>query len=127
MSAFIDSIDHYCEGLHIAVGPSASCQECRDAYDIPDSADDDIAQENMQDEGSFDWSQCDSCGSTFGGDRYHAHGLPIDRSGSFDYSRDMIHLSICADCLFFHANGDEPEDWYRTPGEARDAERRQQE
>lgn len=123
MSKFTDSIEHYCEGLHVAVGPSACCQECRDAYDIPDSADNDTAQEQMTDEGGFSWSQCDSCGSQFGGDRYDAHGMDENWPNNGGH---LYHLSICADCLFFHANGDEPEDWYRTPGEARDAERREQ-
>ncbi len=110
MSAFTDSIAHHCENLHVAVGPAASCQECRDAYGIPDYADDDMAQERMLDEGSFSWSQCDSCGSTLGGDRYDAHGIAVSSTG-FVADYEPLHLSICSDCLFFHANGDEPETW----------------
>lgn len=112
-SPFAKAVDHYCDGLHVAVGAAACCSECRSTYDIDDSISDDEAQEILYDaaEPSFSWHQCDSCGSTLGGDRHDAHGLPIDRDGAFDYSQDMIHLSICSDCLIYHANGEEPEQW----------------
>lgn len=123
MSAFTDSIAHYCEGLHVAPGASACCSECLDAYDIEDTGDIDAMQEQLYDieSGGFSWSQCDSCGSTFGGDRHDAHGIAVSSTG-FVADYDPIHMSICSDCLLFHANGDEPEDWHRTPADAREAE-----
>lgn len=63
-------------------------------------------------EGGFSWSACESCGSTFGGDRYPAHGF----IGGTRY-----HFAICQDCVAYHANGDEPDEWYRSPREAREA------
>lgn len=112
MSKFTDSVEHYCEGLHIAVGAAACCSECRSTYDIDDSISDDEAQEILYDaaEPSFSWHQCDSCGSTLGGDRHDAHGIAVSSTG-FVADYDPIHMSICSDCLIYHANGEEPEQW----------------
>lgn len=44
-------------------------------------------------ESSFSWRACDSCGSSLGGDRHPAHGR--DRNG------DLVHLSVCTDCLYY--------------------------
>ena len=111
MSEFTKSVEHYCEGYHVAVGASASCAECRQDYGIDDDVTQDEAQEQMIDEGAFSCAQCDSCGSILGGDRYAAHGIPQD----YKAGGDTYHLSICVDCLMFHANGDEPESWQRVP------------
>ena len=55
-------------------------------------------------EPSFSWAPCECCGSSLGGDRYPAHGIdPDDANGS------VVHLDVCADCLMYLANGDEPE------------------
>jgi hypothetical protein len=118
MSNFTDSIAHYCEGLHISPGPAACCDDCRQAYDIPDGMPTDEAQELMLDEGGFSRAQCDSCGSTYAGDRHDAHGIPHDFKPG---DGSIVHLTICTDCLLFHANGDEPEEWYRTPADYREA------
>ena len=59
---------------------------------------------------SFSWQQCDSCGSTLGGDRSTAYGLWKDGDQFCS-----IEMSICVDCVMFHANGDEPEEWGDTP------------
>ena len=68
------------------------------------------------DEGGFSYSPCDSCGSTFGGDRYPAHAIHLETFGP-DAKRpgDVHHIEICVDCLMFHANGDEPETWDVSP------------
>jgi hypothetical protein len=114
MSAFTKAIEHYCDGLHVATGAAASCQECRDSFGCDDDASDDDAQEYLYqyDEAHFSWSQCDSCGSTLGGDRHAAHGIPHGYKAGDD---SIIHLDICTDCLLFHANGDEPESWEPRP------------
>lgn len=70
---------------------------------------DKIADQEYLDEGSFSWSQCDSCGSTLGGNRYAAHGFVPDESDL--PTGEVVHLDICEDCLCFHANGDIPENW----------------
>ena len=100
MSAFTESVDHYCKGLAVAVG-------CR-GIECEHSGGD----ENHQCEPGFSSHQCDSCGSTFGGDRSTAYGL--DRKNPREH--DPIELSICVDCVLYHANGDEPtERWYQHP------------
>lgn len=117
MSEFTDAIGHYCDGLHVATGAAASCQECRDSFGCDDDASDDEAQEYLYsvDEGSFSWTQCDSCGTTLGGDRHAAHGWPTEPALDLDAINTLYHLSICTDCLLFHANGDEPETWAARP------------
>ena len=109
-SPFIKAVEHYCKGLHVSPGAAACCAECRSIYDLDDDLSNDEAQEILYDaaEPCFSWSQCDSCGSTLGGDRHEAHGIPHDFKAGDD---TIIHLSICSDCMLFHANGDEPESW----------------
>ena len=55
-------------------------------------------------EPSFSWGQCESCGTYLGGDRHAAAGI-LETSG------EVIELDICTDCLVYHANGEEPETW----------------
>jgi hypothetical protein len=50
----------------------------------------------------FSWSSCESCGSQLGGSRHEA--FTIDPT-----TKEVGELSICTDCLMFHANGDLPE------------------
>jgi hypothetical protein len=69
-------------GIHS--GPSCLCNECCFSFDTDQ-------QEEMLDEGSFDWSPCELCGTTLGGDRWAAHGVTEDD--------DVIHFDICTDCL----------------------------
>lgn len=118
MSKFTDSIAHYLDGLHIATGSAASCPECCEAFGLDPDADTDENQAAMYesgDEGGFSWSQCDSCGTTLGGDRHTAHGWPTEPALDLDAINTLYHLSICTDCLLFHANGDEPESWEPRP------------
>ncbi len=67
-----------------------------------------IHPDASDDEGGPGGSQCGSCGSTLAGMRYDAHA--IDHSPG-EVDQDPIELSICVDCLCYHANGDEPENW----------------
>ena len=117
MSRFTDAIEHYCEGLTVAPGAASCCDDCRDLYGCDDGMTENEAQEYLCDHAEpwFSWQPCDSCGSRFGGDREAAHGLPIDARGALDYSRDMLHMAICVDCLMFWANGEEPERWAPSP------------
>ena len=89
---FITAVEHYCEGGTVAVGCKGP--QCEHA-----EGDDD-----HQCEPSFSWGQCDSCGSTLGGDRDIAWLMPDD-------GKEPIELSICVDCVMFHANGELPETW----------------
>lgn len=93
----------------IAIGPAITCPTCEEIHDVPTRDERGrflsrhARQEMMCDEGSFSWSECDTCGSTLGGNRYDAHGLPL--------RAEPIHLDICVDCLMYFANGDVPESW----------------
>jgi hypothetical protein len=89
MSKFTDAVESNLDGFElIACGKAESCPECPSG----------------EDEGSFSWRSCDSCGSPLGGTRYAAHG--IEKTGI-----EPVHLDICVDCLLYHANGVEPEAW----------------
>ncbi len=105
---FEAAVADYCDGLHIATGPAAICPQCVSAYGIDDTGDIDAMQEQMLDEGNFSSAQCDSCGSNLAGDRYDAHGWPVDEKPT---DETLYHLTICVDCLMFHANGELPEIW----------------
>jgi hypothetical protein len=84
----------YCQGLEtVAVGCPGS--KCEYADGDPDHSC----------EASFSWVQCDSCGSTLGGDRLPAVGLWRDESGALL----DIDMEICVDCAMYHANGETPE------------------
>ena len=119
MSEFAKSVDHYLEGIdHANAGPCPGCAGCglEDCDDMEDE------RYELASEPSFSWSQCDGCGSTFGGDRHYAHGfvLPGDRTEADGprYPNDpgeIIHLDVCTDCLLYLANGDEPETWSQHP------------
>lgn len=98
MSRYTDSVHRELRGIR-RVSPSIAdgCDKCPDV------------EPEAGDEGFFSSVSCDACGSTFGGQRYAAHG--------FTDEDELIHLDICTDCLFYLANGDTPEDWRRYPGE----------
>ena len=104
-SPFEKAVEKNCHGIeHISSGICSKCPECQDAYNEDDE---DIFQEKIEsqevlDEGNFSWSPCDTCGASFGGDRYNAHGF---------VNGEIIHLDICVDCLAYFANGDLPENW----------------
>lgn len=57
----------------------------------------------IAEEPHFSRSECDTCGSTLGGDRHPAHYAYGDRK--------IGHLMVCVDCVFYMANGDVPETW----------------
>ena len=93
---FIESVEYYCEGIIVAVGCRGS--ECEYAD----------GDENHQCETHFSWSSCDSCGSTFGGDRVPATWYDPDTD-------EIYEMEICIDCAMFHANGELPETWEQHP------------
>jgi hypothetical protein len=61
----------------------------------------DISNGLVTSEGYFSRCQCDTCGSYLAGMRYDGHAVIVDNN-------QLIHLSMCGDCLLFFANGDEP-------------------
>ena len=112
MSKFGDSIEHYCKGYTVA--PGCRGIECEYAE----------GDEEHRCEASFSSAQCDSCGSTFAGDREPATMIPLDYKAGED---TMIDVTICVDCVMAWANGDDPDEpWYRTPQDYRNAEEARQ-
>lgn len=103
MSKFTDALNRNLQGMLVSPG-AAYGRECCGLEEV---GEDDIYEIQAREEGGFSWSACDSCGSRLGGQRYPAHG--IIQKGAME--GEVVHLEICVDCLFFHANGDEPENW----------------
>ncbi len=147
MMRYERAVDEGLEGLDaVSSGPSPGCAEC--GLEGSDVATSDVARwaydEAYQDAGEpyFSGSSCDACSSTFGGDRYAAHGLipnvrPRGRAildallgrlpnrfarlrwrYAFNALRgaEIVHLAICVDCVMYLANGDVPDEWTQTPG-----------
>jgi hypothetical protein len=96
--AFMFAIAQYCRGLDsVAV----------DGCDCPGET---AGQCTGKCEASFSWAQCDSCGSTLGGDRMGATGLWSDGARLC-----QIDMQICVDCIQWHANGEAPDTWAQSP------------
>ena len=89
---FEQSVQHYCKGLD-AVSIGCLGAECEYSD----------GNEDHQCETSFSWGQCDSCGSTLGGDRSEAYGMWRDGA-----EFNTIKMSVCIDCMMYHANGELP-------------------
>ncbi len=107
MTTFTDSIDSYCKGYSVA--PGCKGKHCEHN---PERSHDHQCEPN------FSNRQCDSCGSTYAGDRQEATMIPLDYKAGED---TMIEAIICVDCLLYWANGDEPDEpWYRTPQDYRE-------
>lgn len=107
VSAFIAAVERRTGALHaFSVGACPGCDPCG----LPKGATD--AQREAAEESHFSWRACDSCGSTFGGDRHPAHCLTAPPGHP---EAELCHLAVCVDCLLFHANGDEPDSWEAHP------------
>lgn len=63
--------------------------------------------EHPDDEGSFSWSECDTCGSRLGGNRTDCilTNPGRDKAGR---RRRAVKVSSCDDCVVFAANGTLP-------------------
>lgn len=79
--------------VHLSTGGCPGCEECG----LPDEPTND--EYDMASEGHFSWSPCHTCDSDLGGDRYAAHAH-LDRELQLGLP-SLIHLSVCADCLYY--------------------------
>ena len=103
---YVAAVEAGCEGLDfISPGVCPGCDVCRSDYGFDTLADLAAAWEKgeIAEDPHFSWRPCECCGSALGGDRYDAHG--VDSEG------EIVHFSICVDCLCYLANGDIPEQW----------------
>lgn len=100
-TTFLQDFQDHTAGIeHISTGIYSKCSDCQSAWDMDEAAlEAACANDEVIDEGGFSWSQCDTCGSHLGGNRYAAHGFIGER---------VIHLDVCEDCLIYIANGDQP-------------------
>ena len=108
MSKFTEAVEHQLKGVeHFSVGACPGCSECGLSDEPTES------ERQCAEEGGFSKSDCDSCGSRLGGNRYPAHGIiPVLMGANADRRVETrIHLNICADCLLYHGAGQEPEEW----------------
>lgn len=104
MSAFTDAVArHTSKAIAFSVGACPGCKDCG----LPEEATEQEILCRDADSSWFSWHPCESCGSSLGGDRHPAHSLS-DPPGT--ENNRILHWSICSDCLFYHANGDEPTD-----------------
>lgn len=105
------------EGLHaVSTGTCPGCADCAEAHGFDASDADSMAEYEAArdygtlDEASFSWSPCGICGCRLGGDRYFWHAIRVG-----DESREILHFDdACTDCVYYLANGDEPENWRRS-------------
>jgi hypothetical protein len=95
MSAFLRAFDHYTQGFSpLSPGHCTGCEECGED---PDVQSDEFSRED-----------CEACGSRLAGEQHYAHATAL---GPAQNEGEFLHFSICTDCLYFVAYGDEPEGW----------------
>jgi hypothetical protein len=101
-NTYAGRVEYYLKGLeHVSCGPCPGCAECESIFNLSGKEFEEALESGqIFDEGSHSSGSCDACGTTQGGKRYMAHGL----SGA-----DILHFSVCTDCLFYITYGEEPE------------------
>ncbi len=122
MSRYTDRVEANLKGLEaVSTGLCGGCTECAEAHgvklydedgeerameDVHAEFEAEVSSGKAHDEGSFSWSSCGICDSRLGGDRYVWHALM-----SRGTEKDLVHFDdACTDCVFFLADGDEPEE-----------------
>lgn len=112
MSQYTDSVEESLKDLKgVSTGSCPSCQQCADSLGFDSLKEYDEAREagKVYEEGSFSWSGCGICGSSFGGNLEPWHWI--------DENNEILHENdACVDCVMYLANGDEPEEWQQHPG-----------
>ena len=103
-SRFVQAVQAGLKGLTaVSTGFLCECSECIEysGYCCEHAARAAMEDGDIDQDSSFSSSSCDCCNSHLAGDRYAAHGINDTES--------IVHLEVCADCVLFIANGDEPE------------------
>lgn len=98
MSDYTERVAAGTSGLEfVSVGYADGCRDCKYHGYTEELA-----------EPYFSFRECDFCGSRLGGDRHPAHGITTEKAD--DGSGRLCHCAVCTDCLFYIANGEEPEE-----------------
>lgn len=109
-TAFIEAFTRGTEGMiGVSAGSCPGCARCMelDGIEDPDEHRAEWESGDLAEHHSFSWRPCGICGTRLGGSRNVWHRVD-DPHGA----REIIHEDdMCDDCLFFHANGDLPEQW----------------
>jgi len=111
--AFASAVEKNLEELKgVSVGFTPSCAQCSDnkGFCCVYHAKASYEAGEVNDEGSFSRSSCEGCGSTFGGDRFAAHGW-----ATVNGKDTLLHFEVCVDCLQYIANSEFPETWKQNP------------
>lgn len=107
MSAFTEAHEQGLKGLKFfSTGPYSKCKDCQRnwGFESEEAMEKACQEDKVNDEGGFSRSPCDVCGATLAGNRYDAHAFTEDGD-------ELVHLSVCEDCLIYDGTGDEPENW----------------
>lgn len=84
-----EAIERNLKGIeHVSTGACPGCSECDLDKDCTEE------ERELADEPNFSWIPCKACGSMLGGDRHKAHGI-------IQGTRELTHLEVCSDCLYF--------------------------
>jgi hypothetical protein len=89
-----DGVDDFVEAVgdtDVSPGYSNTCEDCANTFETPNEYEEGVFRNHMD---------CDSCGTTLGGNVVPAH----NQEG---------HHEICLDCVQYHANAELPESWRR--------------
>ncbi len=84
---------------NLYVGISCRCEYCQSQFGLTESEIATMLSDgSLNDEGGFQFHDCEGCRSPLGGDRYCAH----DGDGN--------HYDVCVDCVQYLANGVLPDE-----------------
>jgi predicted metal-binding protein len=100
---FVANVTRYLDGLEpVFAGAACGCEACG----LGDLAhpDDDQSRFEAAETLGMSWYRCEVCGGD-PGERHAAHGWL-----KTDEGEELVHLTVCTDCLVFVANGDLPDD-----------------
>jgi len=113
VSAFTDAVDARLNGMRgVSTGECPGCERCAELHRMSPEQHRAAWHDGKLDdaEGSFSWATCGICGTTLGGDRHVWHwihgGDAHGAGGSIEHENNA-----CTDCVYYLANGDEPESW----------------
>lgn len=113
MSAYTDAVAACLRDRRgVSAGECPGCEACAERHDMTLDEHRAAWRDGKLDGGgeSFSWSPCGVCGTKLGGDRCTWHWI----SGGIEHGKgdEIVHEDdACTDCVFYLANGDEPESW----------------